>query len=75
MNRVSRRTVLQGVGASLALPWLESAAWAAGELAVKPPVRFGTLLFANGVNLYEWSASGSGDAMQLSKTLRPLEPF
>ncbi len=75
MNRVSRRTVLQGVGASLALPWLESAAWAAGELSHKPPVRFGTLLFANGVNPYEWSASCSGDAMQLSKTLRPLEPF
>lgn len=40
-----------------ALPWLESAAWAAGELSDKPPVRFGTMLFANGVNPYEWSAT------------------
>lgn len=75
MNKYSRRTILQGAGAALALPWLESAVWAAGELSDKPPLRFGTMLFANGVNPYEWSASGNGDTMQLSKTLRPLEPF
>jgi hypothetical protein len=78
-RRLSRRTVLRGVGASLALPWFESLAWAAGgksvaSVSAKPPVRWGCLLFANGVNPYEWWAKGDGDSFELSKTLAPLEP-
>jgi len=73
---ISRRTVLQGLGASLTLPWLESLAWASGEpSASKAPVRFGSLVFANGVNPYQWWAKGSGAQMELSKTLRPLQPY
>ena len=73
---ISRRTVLQGLGASLTLPWLESLAWASGEpSASKAPVRFGSLVFANGVNPYQWWAKGSGAEMELSKTLRPLQPY
>ncbi len=73
---VSRRTVLKGLGATMALPWLESCAWANGESTSSgPPVRFGTLVFANGVNPYEWWAQGEGGAMELSSTLKPLEPF
>ena len=76
MNRITRRTVLQGIGATLTLPWMESLSWARGKLAnEKPPVRFGTLVFANGVNPYQWWAKGSGDAMELSPTLQPLAPF
>jgi len=76
MNRLPRRTVLQGIGATLTLPWMESLAWAGGETAdQKPPVRFGTLIFANGVNPYQWWAKGEGDAMELSPTLQPLAPF
>ncbi|MCR9295584.1 MAG: DUF1552 domain-containing protein [bacterium] len=71
-----RRTVLAGIGASLTLPWMESLAWSAGqEEAAHAPVRFGALMFANGVNPYEWWAKGEGDQLQLSKTLLPLEPF
>ncbi len=33
------------------------------------------MLFANGVNPYEWSAKGEGDAMELSSTLQPLAAF
>ncbi|WP_261344959.1 DUF1552 domain-containing protein [Roseiconus nitratireducens] len=43
--------------------------------ATAAPVRFGTLVFANGVNPYEWWAKGEGDQLQLSRTLRPLQPF
>lgn len=76
MSRISRRTVLRGVGATLTLPWLESLAWAAGEKKLsRAPVRFGTLIFANGVNPYEWWAKGTGDDLQLSKTLQPLAPY
>ena len=71
----SRRTVLRGLGASLTLPWLPSLAWAqAGASAekTKAPVRYGCLLFANGVNPHEWWAKGEGEAMELSSTLQPL---
>lgn len=71
---VRRRAVLRGLGATLALPWLESLAWAAGQPDEKPPVRFGSLVFANGVNPYHWWARGDGDAMELSPTLQPLAP-
>lgn len=75
LSRYSRRTVLRGLGATLTLPWMESLAWAAGESASRPPVRFGTLVFANGVNPYQWWANGDGEAMELSPTLQPLAPY
>ena len=72
----TRRTVLTGLGASLTLPWLESLAWAERDSSiVRAPTRFGTLMFANGVNPHEWWAKGSGETMELSKTLRPLAPY
>ncbi|WP_395750594.1 DUF1552 domain-containing protein [Prosthecobacter sp.] len=74
MNRsspsISRRNILRGLGASLTLPWFESLA---SFTATKAPVRYGCLLFANGVNPHEWDASGEGAAMKLSSTLMPLE--
>lgn len=76
---VSRRTVLRGLGASLALPWLESLAWpeakGASKSVARPPLRWGCLLFANGVNPHQWWAKGADDSFQLSPTLQPLEPF
>lgn len=66
---MNRRHLLKGLGATLTLPWLESLA----QTSSKAPVRYGCLLFANGVNPHEWDASGSGDGMRLSSTLKPLE--
>lgn len=77
----SRRAVLKGLGATLALPWLESWAWAesgksaAAVASMKPPVRWGCLLFANGVNPYQWWAKPSGKSIELSPTLQPLAGF
>ena len=77
----SRRSILRGLGATLALPWMESLAWAEAKAtgvkasSLRPPVRYGCLLFANGVNPEHWWARGEGDAMELSKTLQPLAPF
>jgi hypothetical protein len=71
----SRRAFLRGAGATLTLPWMPSLAWAQGGKAAeqaKAPVRYGCLLFANGVNPHEWHAQGDGEAMRLSSTLQPL---
>jgi hypothetical protein len=69
MHPINRRHLLKGLGATLTLPWFESLA----QNAVKAPIRYGCLLFANGVNPHEWDASGSGGDMKLSSTLKPLE--
>jgi hypothetical protein len=76
-NRISRRTVLKGIGVTMALPWLESLpVWGAEASAESAgfPRRFAALFMGNGVNPNHWWAKGSGDQMQLSKSLEPLEP-
>ena len=73
---ISRRHLLRGLGATLTIPWMPSLAWAQGgkaaENAAKAPLRYGCLLFANGVNPHEWHVKGEGEAMQLSSSLQPL---
>src|SRR5690242_15779312 len=78
--RVSRRTVLQGVGVALALPWLESLPVWGDEPADRNalpefPRRFAALFMGNGISPNNWSARGAGDEMELSRTLEPMAPF
>ncbi len=76
VRRISRRTVLRGVGCAMALPWLESLdAFADTPSASAFPKRFGVVFLGNGINEDHWSAEGAGAAMKLSKTLQPLEPL
>src|ERR1700719_790526 len=75
-RRISRRTVLRGAGCAMALPWLESLdAFAGTSTPAAFPKRFGVVFLGCGINEDHWSAEGSGAAMQLSKTLQPLEPL
>lgn len=79
-SRVSRRRVLQGAGVTMALPWLESLpVWgmdsAGGGDAPSAPKRFAALFMACGVNADHWWAKGSGETMQLGKSLQPMEPL
>ena len=77
-TRPSRRTVLRGVGVAMSLPWLESIpVWGddASSAQALPPKRFAALFMGNGINPNHWSAKGSGDDMELSKTLEPLAPL
>jgi hypothetical protein len=75
-SRVSRRTVLRGVGATMALPWFESLQALAGRpLEDTFPKRFGVMFMGCGINEDYWSATGNGADMVLSKTLQPLEPL
>jgi hypothetical protein len=79
LRRLSRRRLLQAAGVGLGLPWFESlanratAAEATGPAA--PPTRLAILYVPNGVNVREWTSSGSGTDYQLSPTLAPLEPL
>jgi hypothetical protein len=74
---MSRRAVLKGLGASMALPFMPSVAWAKkwDIDPTKPPRRWVTLIFTCGVNEDHWWAKGEGKNMRLSKSLKPLERF
>src|SRR6185295_15017058 len=74
---LSRRTVLRGIGVTMALPWMESLpAWAGTTGPTGPfPKRFGVLFMGNGINGNHWWAKGSGAEMKLGKSLAPLEPL
>lgn len=72
-HRISRRTLLQGVGVTMALPWLESLPVWGGETPTSiPPKRFAALFMGNGISPRNWWAKGSGADMELSKSLEPL---
>ncbi len=76
---VSRRTMLRGLGVSMALPWLESAAWSRETSAhaptLEPPTRMAILFAGCGFHRHEWWANGHGPSMQLGKVLSPLREF
>lgn len=75
----SRRTFLRGVGVTMTLPWLESLrVW--GALPAQngipgTPKRFAAIFMGNGINGNHWWARGSGENMELGRTLEPLAPF
>ena len=60
-HSISRRTVLRGLGASFALPFLEamSPVVAAAEAAPANPVRLAFCFVPNGVNLKNWVPQGA----------------
>jgi Protein of unknown function (DUF1552) len=75
---LTRRTVLRGLGVSMALPWMESLPAWGGELgrpesAGQAPLRFACLFSGNGFHSKEWWAKGTGRGMELGKVLQPLE--
>jgi hypothetical protein len=79
-QKISRRTLLKGVGVTMALPWLESIPVWGSEPAAHPasrpyPQRFAALFMGNGINPKHWWAKGSGAGMELSKSLEPLAPL
>ncbi|HMF00902.1 MAG TPA: DUF1552 domain-containing protein [Terriglobia bacterium] len=71
---LTRRTVLRGIGASLALPFLEAMVPSA-RAAAKPVRRFLTFYVPNGMAMEYWSPKGEGASFELSPILQPLAPF
>lgn len=70
----SRRVVLKGLGATVALPWLESIrAVAAERTENSPPKRFGFLFFGDGIHPDEWWSKGSGSELELGPAFASLK--
>jgi hypothetical protein len=71
---VSRRVVLQALGASVALPWLESGRLLSADMPTTPPKRFAFLFFGDGIHPPEWWTKGSGADLELGPAFASLEP-
>lgn len=80
-HAIGRRTMLRGLGVSMALPWLEamgfpgrsaSAAVAGTGVSTPAPVRLAFVFMPNGVNYENWLPKGDGAGFALSPALEPL---
>jgi hypothetical protein len=74
-KHLSRRTVLRGLGATVALPMLDAMTPAFAGSAAARPLRLAFAYVPNGVILAGWTPKGGGREFELSRILRPLEPF
>jgi hypothetical protein len=78
-TRISRRTALKGLGTAVALPWLESLAFAAAPAAATAvagvPKRVAFMYVPNGVNMAHWTPADAGKLTKLTGILEPLDPF
>ncbi len=77
LPKISRRVLLQGLGVSVALPWLESkSVWADDAASAKndAPQRFACLFIGDGISPPHWWAQGQGANMELGDSLLALAP-
>ncbi|MDP7477697.1 MAG: DUF1552 domain-containing protein, partial [Vicinamibacterales bacterium] len=77
-THLPRRTVLRGLGATLALPLLDGmvpALTAQSRSAAAPVRRFGVFYVPNGMSMPYWYPKTEGSLAQMPPTLRSLEPF
>lgn len=78
-KHLSRRTVLQGAGAAIALPMLDAmnpaaTAWAQSA-AGSAPQRLAFVGFPHGAIMDQWSPKQAGTDYEISPILKPLEQF
>jgi Protein of unknown function (DUF1552) len=73
-----RRTFLRGVGATLALPLLDSmipARTLLAQTAAKPLPRLGFVYVPHGAIMDKWTPATVGGGFEFTPILKPLEPF
>jgi hypothetical protein len=73
-----RRTVLRGLGVSMALPLLDAmlpASTLRAKAATRPAHRFLAFYVPNGMAMEYWLPKGDGRAFELSPVLEPMAPF
>ena len=83
MSNHTRRSVLRGLGVSMALPWFESLACrdSSGTGTVRAssrsntsPQRMAFIFVPNGIHLSDWTPKNVGYGYDLPKILQPLAP-
>lgn len=80
-KRIDRRTILRGLGAAVALPWLEvtstgSASAVGGtSCASASPCRMAFLYVPNGMHMPDWNPKGTGKDFKFGPTLNRIAKF
>ena len=77
-RRLSRRTVLRGVGRDPALPLFDAMVPAftpIARAAGNSPRRFGVVYLPNGLNMQGWTPKTTGGGFEFTPTLKPIEKF
>ena len=77
-RHLPRRTVLKGLGATLALPLLESmvpARTLLAKTAAAPTSRLGFIYVPHGAVMAQWTPATEGPGFEFTRILKPLEPF
>ena len=75
---LSRRTELRGLGASLALPLLDSmipALSSASAQAAQPTKRLGVVYVPNGMAMKSWTPATEGTDFEITRILQPLAAY
>jgi hypothetical protein len=77
--QIPRRTFLRGLGASMALPFLDAMrpvrALAAAAGLPQVPVRMAFLFVPNGANMQHWTPAAEGADFDLPHILQPLQAY
>jgi hypothetical protein len=71
--KITRRTLLRGAGAAVALPWMEAMAAARGP-SPEGPLRMAFFYVPNGVHMQDWKPKEVGRDFDLPTILEPLAP-
>ena len=75
---IPRRSVLRGIGATLALPLLDGMVPALSAIrttAARGMRRFGVVYVPNGMAMEHWTPTGEGTTFKFSPILQPMAPF
>jgi len=74
---IPRRAMLRGLGATVALPFLDAMVPAFGRLAAAAPniSRLSTIYIGNGANMKTWTPAAEGSAYEMTPMLEPLAAF
>jgi len=77
-KHLSRRTLLRGLGGTVALPLLDAmipAHTALAQTAANPTPHLGFIYFPHGAVMKDWTPKTEGAGFELSPILKPLAPF
>ncbi len=80
-SKLSRRTILRGLGTAVALPLLDAmaprfaSAAASAAAATKPATRVAWVYVPNGMHMRDWTPTATGADFELPKTLEILKDF
>ena len=74
-KKLSRRTMLRGIGASLALPLLDSMTPALANTGPQTVSRLGVVYVPNGMAMKAWTPAAEGADFELTRILQPMAAY